>query len=183
MYRPLTHRRMLSALLTLGAATALAGPALASGPHGHHDGDGQRLVVRGDDTLTEFACGPGGVCEAHMTGGTFRGAPVGTGAYEGVVRLALAESFDNGEGGQCAPVSGAITLGAGTPNRLVLSLDGESCQDGVGDPTQSSFTGLMRFKVQYGTGTYAGARGGGTMVSLEDAADHERITLAGRLRR
>ena len=48
MYRPLTHRRMLSALLTVGAATALAGPALASGPHGH-DGGGERLVVRGDD--------------------------------------------------------------------------------------------------------------------------------------
>jgi hypothetical protein len=38
MYRPLTHRRMLSALLTVGAATALAGPALASGPHGHDGG-------------------------------------------------------------------------------------------------------------------------------------------------
>ena len=178
MHRPIT------ALLTLGAAAALAGPALASGPHGHHDGNrGERLVVRGDDTLSEFSCGPGGVCEAHMTGGTFRGAPVGTGNYDGVVRLALAEGFDNGEGGRCAPVSGTMTLGTGTPDRLVLSLDGESCQDGGGDPTKSSFTGLMRFKVEYGTGSYAGARGGGKVVSLEDADDHERLTLVGRLRR
>jgi hypothetical protein len=183
MHRSLIPRRTLSALLTLGAAAALAGPALASGPHDRHDGDGRRLVVRGVDTLSEFACGPGGACEAHMTGGAFRGAPVGTGAYEGVVRLSLAEAFDNGEGGQCAPVSGAMTLGVGTPDRLVLSLDGQSCQDGAGDPTTSSFTGLMRFKVQSGTGTYAGARGGGIAVSLEDAADQERLTLVGRLRR
>jgi hypothetical protein len=182
MQRLLDHRRRLSALLATGAAATLAGPALAAGPHGAHDGDGRRLVVRGDDTLTELACGPGGVCEAHMTGGTFRGPPVGTGGYEGVVRLAIAEAFDNGEGGQCAPVSGAITLGAGTPNRLVLSIDGTSCQDGGGNPTQSSFTGLMRFKVQYGTGSYAGSRGGGVATILEDAADHERMTLVGRLR-
>jgi hypothetical protein len=118
-----------------------------------------------------------------MTGGTFRGAPVGTGDYEGVVRLALADAFPNGEGGQCAPVTGAITLGAGTPNRLVLSIDGTSCQDGAGNPAQSSFTGLTRFKVRYGTGSYAGARGGGIAAFLEDAADHERVRLVGRLRR
>ena len=49
-------------------------------------------------------------------------------------------------------------LGAGTPNRLVLAVAGDSCQDGAGNPATSSFTGLARFTVKYGTGAYAKAR-------------------------
>ena len=66
--------------------------------------------------------------------------------------LRVAEAFPNGEGGVCAPVAGRITLGAGTPDRIVLAVAGDSCQDGAGDPTTSSFTGLGRFTVAYGTG-------------------------------
>jgi hypothetical protein len=34
-----------------------------------------------------------------------------------------------------------------------------------------------------GTGAYAGAGGGGVASVVEDAADHERITLVGRISR
>jgi hypothetical protein len=65
----------------------------------------------------------------------------------------------------------------------VLALSGASCQDGDGPVTASSFTGLARFTVVRGHGEYAGARGGGLMTSLEDAADRERLTLIGRITR
>jgi hypothetical protein len=91
--------------------------------------------------------------------------------------------FPNGEGGVCAPIDGTITLGAGTPNRLVLALWGDSCQDGKGDLTTSSFTGVAGFVVKYGTGAYANAHGGGLYTSTEDANDHERMTLVGRITR
>ena len=43
------------------------------------------------------------------------------------------------------------------PDRLVLAVAGNSCQDGAGNPATSSFTGLARFTVEYGTGAYAKA--------------------------
>jgi hypothetical protein len=63
----------------------------------------------------------------------------------------------------------------------VLALSGDSCQDGAGPPPASSFTQLAQFRVKYGTGIYANARGGGTFTSSEDAADHDRVTLVGRI--
>ena len=57
---------------------------------------------------------PAGVC-LQLTDGTFRGTPVGTGAYTGSIELNVAEAFPNGEGGVCAPIRGEIVLGAGTP--------------------------------------------------------------------
>ncbi len=110
------------AALTLGAAGSAQAKHL----------DGQRLVVRGTDTVLDHPC-PGGLC-IEQTGASFRGT-LGTGAYTGSMKLDLANAFPNGEGGVCAPVAGRITLGAGTPDRLDLAVWGDSCQDGAGDPT------------------------------------------------
>ena len=175
-----TLRRLLPAALLL-LAVLFAGHTVASA----HDHDAkrttQRLVVRGDATVKDAPC-PGGLC-LELTGGAFRGTPVGTGAYSGRVELKLAEAFSNGEGGQCAPIRGEIVLGAGTPNQLVLAVAGDSCQDGAGNPATSSFTGLARFFVKSGTGAYARAYGGGIATFLEDAADHDRMTLVGHISR
>jgi len=161
--------------LTLLAMSAGAASASADGKHAT-----ERLVVRGDALVKDAPC-PGGLC-LELAGGAFRGT-TGSGAYTGSMQLRLADAFPNGEGGVCAPVSGQVVLGAGSPNRLVLTVAGDSCQDGAGNPTTTSFTGLARFVVQYGTGTYARASGSGVAVFAEDVADHDRMTLIGRLRR
>ena len=62
-------------------------------------------------------------------------------------------------------------------------MDGDSCQDGAGPPNAASFTGLARFTVKYGTGSYKGSTGSGLAVFSEDAADHDRMTLIGRISR
>jgi hypothetical protein len=160
--------------LALASTLAVAGSAQAK-----HQGS-ERFVVRGTDTVVDRPC-PGGLC-IDLTGGSFRGT-VGSGAFTGSMKLDLANAFPNGEGGVCAPVAGHIVLGTGTPDRLDLAVWGDSCQDGAGDPTKSSFTGLTRFAVVHGTGAYAKAKGSGTAISLEDADDHERITLIGRIAR
>jgi type 1 fimbria pilin len=158
--------------LAFAAATNTAGAS-------HHNS--QRLVVRGDSTVADAPCADG-VC-IELTDGTFRGTPTGTGAYTGSLKLRVADAFENGEGGVCAPIDGQIVLGAGSPNRLVLAVFGDSCQDGAGDPAAGSFTGLAQFRIKYGTGTYAKARGGGLLTSSEDAADRDRMTLIGRISR
>jgi hypothetical protein len=162
---------LLFAGLAFSAATASADPQ-------HHS---QRLVVRGDATITDTPADGG--LRLDLKDGRFRGAPVGSGDYDGSIQLRVAETFPNGEGGVCAPIDGQITLGAGTPNRLILAVSGDSCQDGAGDPTTTSFTGLARFSVKYGTGSYRGARGSGTAAFAEDAADHDRMTLIGHIAR
>jgi hypothetical protein len=158
----------------VGLVLALAASASADAKHF----DSQRLAVRGTDTVVDHPC-PGGLC-IELTGGSFRGT-VGTGAYTGSMKLDLANAFPNGEGGVCAPVSGHVVLGTGTPDRLDLAVWGDSCQDGAGDPTKSSFTGLARFAVVDGTGAYAKARGHGIATFLEDANDRELLTLIGRI--
>ena len=65
----------------------------------------------------------------------------------------------------------------------MLAVFGDSCQDGAGNPTTSSFTGLAHFVVKHGTGAYAKARGGGLASFAEDAADRDRMTLIGRITR
>ena len=60
-------------------------------------------------------------------------------------------------------------------------MSGHSCQDGAGPLEVSSFTGLARFSVRYGTGSYAHADGSGQATFLEDAAKHHRMTLVGRI--
>jgi hypothetical protein len=182
-----THRRTLRSTLTLialaavGLALAVATNAVAGNPNaGDRHRTTEHLVVRGEATVTDAQC-DAGVC-LDLTG-SFRGNPVGTGAYTGAVKLKVADAFPNGEGGVCAPIGGDITLGAGSPDRLVLAIAGDSCQDGAGDPTQSSFTGLARFTVKYGTGTYAHTRGNGLATFAEDAADRDRMTLVGDIRR
>jgi hypothetical protein len=165
--------------IILAAAIAAVTLGVAAGAQAKQI-DSQRLVVRGTDTVVDHPC-PGGLC-FELSGGAFRGT-VGSGAYTGSLKLDLADAFPNGEGGVCAPVAGHIVLGTGTPDRLDLAVWGDSCQDGAGDPTQSSFTGLSRFAVVHGTGAYARAKGFGTATSLEDADDHERVTLIGRIAR
>jgi hypothetical protein len=167
------------------AVLALA--VLVASPAGARDRDGkaprtERLVIHGEDTVADGPC-PKGVCTLTLRDGRFAGTPVGTGGYAGSIQLAVAEAFPNGEGGVCAPVRGRIVIGKGTPDRLVLALSGASCQDGAGPVTAASFTGVARFTVARGHGKYAGARGGGLMTSSEDPADHERLTLIGRLSR
>jgi hypothetical protein len=171
--------RRASALTATIAALAALVPAVGASakPADPHRAP---LVVRGQDTLTEGPCAAG-VCRFEFVGGAFRGTPVGSGAYEGTLDLHVAEVFPNGEGGVCAPVDGHLTLGVGTPDRLVLALAGDSCQDGAGNPATSSFTTLTRFYVEHGTGAYAHARGRGLASFLEDADDHDRMTLIGRV--
>jgi len=171
------------AALALGASTIPAGAAdlAADPPAGKHRAE-EPLVVRGDATVADATC-EAGVCPIELTDGSFRGTPVGTGAYTGSMKLTVADAFGNGEGGVCAPIEGRIVLGAGTPDRLVLAVAGDSCQDGAGPPPTSSFTGLARFTVKHGTGAYAGAAGRGLASFSEDAADHDRMTLIGRITR
>ena len=182
---PFRSGRRVRAALALPALAlsglALAGASSAVGaPEAHHGRVSEPLVVRGSDIVKDSPC-PAGIC-IELTDGAFRGTPVGTGAYDGSVELRVAEAFPNGEGGVCAPIRGRITLGAGTPDRLVLAVAGDSCQDGAGDPTTSSFTGLARFTVAYGTGAWAGASGHGNASFVEDNADREQMTLIGRIR-
>lgn len=171
------------ALAVIAPVLAVVAFATATASAHHHPAQSQKLVVRGDGTVVDGGPCPGGVCKLTVSDGAFRGAPVGTGAYTSDIALHVAESFPNGEGGVCAPIDGSITLGAGTPDRLVLAFRGDSCQDGAGDPTTTAFTGLARFKVKHGTGKYAGARGSGVATFLEGADDHERMTLIGRIAR
>jgi hypothetical protein len=156
-------------------ACAFAFTATASAKHKQ----GERVVVRGDATVTE-ACDASG-CEIQTTG-DFRGT-LGSGGYTGTVQLQLPDAFPNGEGGVCAPMRGELVLGAGSPDRLTLALEGDSCQDGAGPPPASSFTGLADWTVVKGTGKYTHARGHGTALFLEDAADQDRMTLIGRIAR
>jgi hypothetical protein len=171
--------RLRTSTLALPAILALAGPATAGASH---QSDQQRLVVRGESIIQDSGQCPAGVCQLELTGGTFRGTQ-GTGAYSGSMKLKVAEAFPNGEGGVCAPIRGKIVLGEGTNDRLVLGVDGDSCQDGAGDVRTSSFTGLAQFSVKYGTGVYAKARGHGLATFSEDAADRDRMTLVGRISR
>ena len=183
------HSRVLGfciAALVAGAActgaTQAASPAGHGGPPSPDKHHGKRLVVRGDATVVDAPCGPD-VCTLELADGSFRGTPVGSGAYAGRVKLEFSEMFSNGEHGVCAPLRSRIVLGAGSPNRLVLAVSGDSCQDGAGSPTTTSFTGLARWTVKYGTGTYAGTSGNGLASFLEDASDHDRMTLIGRISR
>jgi hypothetical protein len=172
-------RPALAVLAVAPAALAL----VAAGPAGAHEPRGeQRLVVRGDATAVEGPC-DALACPLELADGRFRGTPVGTGAYTGSLRVAVADGFDNGEGGICAPLTGRIVLGAGSANRLVLAVAGDSCQDGAGPLTAASFTGLVRFTVKRGSGRYAGATGRGLASFSEDAAKHHRMTLLGRVSR
>ena len=123
---------------------------------------------------------PGRRLPAHAQGRRLPRHAPGTGAYSGAIKLAVAAGFPNGEGGVCAPIEGEIVLGTGTPNRLVLALSGDSCQDGAGDVTQASFTGVAHFVVKHGTGTYAKTRGYGMATFAEGADDREHMTLIGR---
>lgn len=169
--RPIRAALMLLAL----CACAFAFTSTASAKHK----PSERVVVRGDATVTD-ACDATG-CELQSTG-DFRGT-LGTGGYTATVQLQLTDTFANGEGGVCAPIRGRLVLGAGSPDRLTLALEGDSCQDGAGPPPAASFTGLADWAVIKGTGKYAHARGQGTAAFLEDAADHDRMTLIGRIAR
>ena len=167
------------AVATSGATAAGAGKGAKSANHRTTE----RLVVRGEDTVKEDGpCVPP-VCHLELADGRFRGTPVGMGDYSGSVELKLAEGFSNGEGGGCAPIAGSIVLGAGSADRLVLALWGDSCQDGGGDVRQASFTNIAHFVVKYGTGTFANARGSGIASFSEDVTDRERMTLIGRISR
>ena len=77
----------------------------------------------------------------------------------------------------------ASCCGAGSPDRLVLPSPATRARTAPATAPPTSFTGLARFKVKYGTGTYAGARGHGLASFAEDAADHDRMTLIGRIAR
>ena len=74
-----------------------------------------------------------------------------------------------------------IVLGAGTADRFVLALCGDSCQDGrrqPGDPVvhrpRAVGRQARRRRVRH-------AHGGGVASFAEDAADRDRMTLIGRI--
>ena len=177
--RPLRVALALIAMALVGLALAATATVANAQPAKKTT---ERLVVRGEDTVKDAPGCPGGVCQMQIADGAFRGT-LGQGAYDGAMNLRVADAFPNGEGGLCAPVDGTITLGAGTPDRLVLALRGASCQDGNGPLTASSFTGVAHWVVQSGTGAYAKATGHGLYTSVEDANDHEQMTLIGRITR
>jgi hypothetical protein len=177
--RPLRGAVALIAMALVGLALAATATVANAQPAKKTT---ERLVVRGEDTVKDAPGCPGGVCQMQIADGAFRGT-LGKGAHDGAANLHVADAFPNGEGGLCAPVDGTITLGAGTPDRLVLALRGASCQDGAGPLTASSFTGVARWVVQSGTGAYAKATGHGLYTSVEDANDHEQMTLIGRITR
>lgn len=176
----------LIALAVVGVALAVAtnGASAAAGPSETSESwkhrTSERLVVRGEDTVKDVPC-EGGLC-IELADGAFRGT-VGKGSYAGAFQLNVAETFANGEEGVCAPMKGSIVLGTGSPDRLVLALAGDSCQDGAGDVREASFTGLAQFVVKHGTGVYEKARGSGLASFSEDATDRERMTLIGRISR
>ena len=178
------RRRPASILLAVAlallafAVTVATSAARATGEHHRQP----RLVVRGDATAVDGPC-DARACRVDLVDGRFRGAPIGTGSYTGSIALAVADAFPNGEGGICAPLEGRLVLGVGTADRLVLDVSGDSCQDGAGPLDGASFTGIARFVVRYGTGSYAHARGSGDATFLEDAAKHHRMTLVGRIAR
>jgi hypothetical protein len=179
-----TFRPALALLALVGLALALAiaaSPARAAtaAPAGKHRA-AQRLVVRGDATAVDGPC-DAKACQLKLADGRFSGTPVGSGAYTGAFKLKVGQAFPNGEGGICAPLEGRIVLGAGTPDRLVLDVAGDSCQDGAGPLTAASFTGLAQFTVAHATGAYAGASATGLASLSEDAAKHHHMTLVGRL--
>lgn len=174
---PFIHLRPALGLLA-PALAAFAVAASSAGAAEHHSE--QRLVVRGDATAVDGPC-DANVCEVELTDGRFRGTPVGTGAYTGSIKLKVADAFPNGEGGICAPLKSRIVLGANSPDRLILTLSGDSCQDGAGPLTAASFTGLAQFTVKHGTGRYADTTGTGQASFTEDAANHHRMTLIGRI--
>jgi hypothetical protein len=176
--RPLRAALALLAAALVGLAFAATATVADASPAKKTT---ERLVVRGEDTVKDAPC-PLGVCPLELTDGAFRGT-IGKGAYSGSLKLHVADAFPNGEGGVCAPIEGHIVLGVGTPDRLVLALWGDSCQDGAGDPKTSSFTGLAHFTVKYGTGAYAKSSGSGLMSSFEGADDREHMTLIGRISR
>jgi hypothetical protein len=177
--RPLRGAVALIAMVLAGLALAATATVANAQPAKKTT---ERLVVRGEDTVKDTPGCPGGVCQMQIADGAFRGT-LGTGAYDGAMNLRVADAFPNGEGGLCAPVDGTITLGAGTPDRLVLAFRGESCQDGQGPVTAASFTGVARWVVKSGTGAYAKARGHGLYTASEDAGDHEHMALVGRITR
>jgi hypothetical protein len=191
MFMSIQSRRIpaalgLIALAVVGLALTVAtnGASAAAGPGETSESSKQRtserLVVRGDDTVKDVPC-EAGLC-IELADGTFRGT-LGSGAYAGAVQLKVAETFANGEEGVCAPMKGSIVLGSGSPDRLILALAGDSCQDGAGDPRTASFTGLAQFVVKHGTGAYEKAKGSGLASFSEDATDRERMTLIGRISR
>jgi hypothetical protein len=181
------RRTLRSALGLIALALAAMAFAAASNAAGAADSPAgakhttERLVVRGESTVVDAQC-DSGLC-IELTDASFRGTPVGTGAYNGRMQLHVADAFPNGEDGVCAPLDGEIVLGVGSPNRLTLAVTGDSCQDGGGNPTTTAFTGLARFTVKRGTGIYAKARGHGLATFAEDAADRDRMTLIGQIRR
>jgi hypothetical protein len=176
------RRRPASVLLAVALAllafalTVAVGPARATGEHHRQP----RLVVRGDATAVDGPC-DARACRVDLADGRFRGTPIGTGPYTATLALAVADAFPNGEGGLCAPIEGRVLLGAGTADRLVLDVSGDSCQDGAGPLEAASFTGIARFTVGYGSGRYAQAHGSGDATFLDDAANHHRMTLVGRI--
>ena len=170
-------RAIVLVVVAAAALVVAASPASARHP------SEQRLVVRAEATAVDGPCSPPGVCTVDLTGGRFSGTPLAPGAYSGTLRLDVAHAFPNGDGGICAPLEARLVLGEGTYDRLVLALRGTSCQDGGGPLDAASFTALARARVVYGTGRYAGASGRGLATFAEDAANHHRLTLIGRLTR
>ena len=182
---PMPHTNLRTALAALVALAALAAAftaAQAGATPGKHQRD-QRLVVRADATAVEQPCSAAGICPVDFVDGRFRGSPVGTGSYSGSIELDTAAAFPNGEGGICAPLRGRLVLGAGTPDRLVLGVAGDSCQDGAAPLPESSFTALALVTVNRGHGYYAHARGSGLATLSEDSANRHRLTLIGRIGR
>ena len=175
---PLVPKHWPGVALLVLALTAFAfvfatNSAGAAGPE-------QRLVVRGQATAVAGPCSAF-ACPLELDRGRFRGT-LGRGAYSGSLKLTIANSFPNGEGGSCAPLTARIELRTRSADRIGLLVSGDSCQDGSGPLDGASFTGLARFRVTHGTGAYAGATGSGLVTFAEDAAKRHRMTLVGRIR-
>ena len=169
---------LVALALILATSAAAAAPQESAQSANHRSTE--RLVVRGEDTIKDGPC-PDGVCQLELADGVFRGTPVGTGAYNG--RAQGRRVVPERRGRRLRTDRRAHRARRRFADRLVLALSGDSCQDGAGDVTAASFTGIASFLVKHGTGAYAKAKGYGLASFFEDASDREHMTLIGRISR
>jgi hypothetical protein len=123
-----------------------------------------RMVEFASGAISSF--GAAG-CNASTAGcvlaasGTIEGKPIQHGTFTATLTAVWTSATSNGDGGYCAPTTGTVTLSDGT-NTLTESLTGNLCEIGpTGTNVGHVFAG--HYTIASGTGTYAGATGGGKL--------------------
>ena len=125
-----------------------------------------------------------GVCRSSSTDGRFRGTPLGSRRLRRLPQARGRPGLPQRRRRHLRPARRAASCsapapptGSSSPSRATRA------RTAPGPLEAASFTGLARFTVKHGTGRYAGATGGGLATFAEDAANHHRMTLVGRIAR